>query len=402
MSQRLQELDQLKNSVAGLNQKAAQQEKAALGMSLQSAVQKAPTGPGTATQQAQQLAPQATTKAGQIGLQAQQRSQQQQAQLSQQQIQEKAATLAQSLKQKARKENERIFLAEQASGILITNEELSARKRILKEDLAAKKRIQAAGFYYDSSVQFATWQARHSLAKASHAAKSRFMDQRLAFRREQGQLKLSNEQQLFDFAVSSAKSEQDYRNKAQLIEQASVTKLKALGRAQEVLEQKLRIDASIKAANSKNKFSAEESKLNQQFLRKMQQEDDLWRGQMQTRKSDWLRQEEETADEWERKQKIIHNEWVDKEITLDHEARQNILTQVAAIKEAQRREHERRKNRAQRNAFGGQIVGMGAAVAAVAITGATGGLGAPAAAAVYTGAASAGGSLGQSAGLSMS
>ena len=143
INNRILELNQLKDNVAGLNKKAAQQEKAALGMSLQSAVQKAPTAPGSAVQTAQQLAPKVTQAAGQAELTAQKKTQQVQGQLTQRQIQDTAFQFAQNLKKESNRLNAEIFQREQASGMLVSNAELAARKRIVKADMQVAKRVQA-------------------------------------------------------------------------------------------------------------------------------------------------------------------------------------------------------------------------------------------------------------------
>ena len=237
---RIAELNQLKDNVAGLNQKAAQQERAALGISLQKTAQQAPVIPGGAVQQAQQIAPQAAQQQAQIGLKQQQQTQQQQAELTRQQLQKAAYDYGKRAEQESRRLQQEIFKRELASKSLVTNQEIASRKRVLKSDLESRRRLQKAGFYYDQSAQFATWQARKSFQAISQAAKSRFMDERLAFKREQGRLRMSNEQQLFDFAVVSAKNQQEYLQKAQIIEQISDLKVSNYQRAIDRLEQRLK------------------------------------------------------------------------------------------------------------------------------------------------------------------
>lgn len=179
-SGRIQQLQKLQKSLPMSNQQVQQGTDAANQMRLQDMVKQAPAGTASVTPIAQQLGGAQASAAGQANLQTQQQNIQQGAQVGALQLQQKGTEQQAELGQK-----------------------------------------QRAVSQYNRKQQ-------NMLAKLSQEKKNELLDQQLEFNKDQRGQTQFNERQLADWAATNARSQEEFNNYSQIIQQAANRKLQYL------------------------------------------------------------------------------------------------------------------------------------------------------------------------------
>ena len=234
----LKALSSLADQVPGLNQRALKQVQAARDIGLQRQIGAAPKTL-QAGQSAQQLATQRAMQAGQdIVAQRQQASgraeQIRQATLQERQRQGQAGLQQQQLAQQQRLEEQRLQQLQQ-----LRQEELQSRKQTLDSELEAAARLQELGIDQDNRLQIATLQQREDLARLGQDVKTKLLDNRLRFKKDERGRAFSNERQLADYVASSAASKQEFNQKMSQLENMHKQKTLILQQTQAQLERAL-------------------------------------------------------------------------------------------------------------------------------------------------------------------
>jgi hypothetical protein len=230
----LKALNALSDQVPGLNQKALNQVQAARDISLQRTLGAAPAG--QPRQQAQALATQRAMQAGQdIVAQRQQaagRAEQiRQAALQQRQQQGQQALAQRQLAQQKQLETQRTQQLQQ-----LRQEELQSRKTVLNDEVAAATALQSLGIDLDNKLQLATIKQREDLSRIGLDVKSKLLDARLAFRKDERGRKFTNDRQLADYVASTAASRQDFNAKMSQMKAAYDQKMAILRQSQAQIE----------------------------------------------------------------------------------------------------------------------------------------------------------------------
>ena len=187
---RTKQLQNLANQMPGANQQVARGLQEARTTQLQAQVQK--MQPGATTGQVQQLGGQLAGQQAATGLQAAQQTQNQLQQVGQL-----------GLQQQGRQERQ-----------TNANQQLT---------LSAKQR-----------------ELGQKLSELGEGVKDKILDQNLQFKTDQAGRQLLNQRQLFDWAITNAKSQEEYNNYAQAAQQASERKIMMLNTAQAKIDQALK------------------------------------------------------------------------------------------------------------------------------------------------------------------
>ena len=249
------QLDALAKKVPGQSQQALKQQQEAQKVQLQQQLAQVPQG-ASATRAVQQMAPKATLQAGQTALAAQKQEQDTLKQVGQLGLQAQKSQTQQDVADRQLQVQKNIADKQRELGIEVTRSEIASRKKMTAADLASKKKLSDQGLYYDSSLQGATLKQREDLAKLGLDIKEKILDSRLAFELEDGKRKLANERQLADYAIASAKNQQELEKKAQVMQQVSHRKIKMM----EILNNRLQTELEREAALGEQKLSQEHKK----------------------------------------------------------------------------------------------------------------------------------------------
>lgn len=215
---KLQRIQALQSRMPIMNEEAAAKIQAGKGFAVQQAAQAIPQG-ANAARAAQSLSPQIASQAGTAQLQQNAQAQQQAMQTGQMALditgQEAQQGLAkQELAQQQQLEQQRL----QQQGAL-AREELSSKKTLSNEEIASAKRLSNIGLETDNRVSFLSRKQKEDLSKLGLDVKQKIYDNRIRFERDELGRKFSNERQMADYAIASAKNEQDLRNKMQIMQQ---------------------------------------------------------------------------------------------------------------------------------------------------------------------------------------
>lgn len=182
--------------------------------------------PGSGVRQAQAMAPIATQAVAQPALQAAQQAVQTQAALGQQAVQVagQQAQTAQELtaigQQQAQAEAARTAAAQAAAA------DRAQSKALTAAELAQAQRLQTAGLETDARVSFLDRKQREDLARLGRDVKAKLFDARLQFERDEAGRKFSNDRQMWDYTVASAKSDEQLKDRLQSMTQAYERKSK--------------------------------------------------------------------------------------------------------------------------------------------------------------------------------
>lgn len=199
--------------------KAAQAAKAQQAVSSLTPQQAATQGLG------QQIAAASVADAGQAAQQAMEQVQQTQGQLAQQAVQARAQQGEAALQQQGMAQAERQQGEQLGQGLTLQREELASKQTLSREDLAKQAFLNSMGISVDRSLTVLSTEQAKAVDALGRDVKAKLFDSRMSFEGNEAQRKFANERQLMDFAVASAKNEEDLKNKLQLMEQAGKKEL---------------------------------------------------------------------------------------------------------------------------------------------------------------------------------
>ena len=235
----LNALNSLADQVPGLNQKALKQVQAARDIGLQKQIQAAPTRQAVQPQ-AQALATQQALQAGQDIVAQRQQAAGQAQQIRQAALQEKQRLSQQQLQQQELAQQAELERKQQQQLQELRKEELDSRKTILDSELAATTRLQDMGIEQDNKLQMATIKQREDLNRIGLDLKSKLIDSRLQFSKDERGRKFTNERQLADFFTGSAINKQHLNSRLSGMKQSHDRKLLLLKHAHARLEKAIK------------------------------------------------------------------------------------------------------------------------------------------------------------------
>ena len=227
MATRLDLLNKLSAQAPDLANQAVVKGQASRDALLQQQLGAAPTNANT--QQLQQLQAQQVGMAGQAAVENLGQQQQAAAGLGQQVLQEKAQQSEVSQARAALGQEESQASSQNSLVSKLQGESLESRKKQTQADIASAKKLQSLGFTVDSNLQMATYKQRQDLARLGNGIKEELLDSRLAFESDEAGRKFSNTRQLADYAISSAKSDIEAKDKMQSILNAAKTQELMMG-----------------------------------------------------------------------------------------------------------------------------------------------------------------------------
>jgi len=203
------DFDALAQTVPGINEQAAGQQKAARDILLQRQVGALPTQRAEA-KASQQLAGAMTQQAGQDALaagQAQAQTAAQGQQLSNAALQNQASA---QLAQRKLVQNKALADLSSAKQDEMAVAMLQSRKRVMDAEQQAADALQTFGIDQDNSLQMATIQQRKDLQRLGNDVKDKLVDSRLRFEKDEMGRKFTNERQLSDYILSNARTQQEF------------------------------------------------------------------------------------------------------------------------------------------------------------------------------------------------
>ena len=232
------DLKSLAKAVPGLNQQAQKRAQAAANVGLQQQLGAAPRQvPARAG--AQQLAAGQATQMGKVAAQAQAAQQQQMTQVGQMGLQQQQQQAQTGLAQQGMQQAEQLQKQELQQREQLTDAEISNRKRMTQDSIKASQRMQKIGMDYDERLHLLSTQQVKDLNRIGSDVKNKIFDARMAFDRDEMGRKFTNERQLADYAISNAQTEQQSRERLQLMQQQSHRKTQLLQTAYRKISQTL-------------------------------------------------------------------------------------------------------------------------------------------------------------------
>lgn len=203
------DFDALAQTVPGINEQAAGQQKAARDILLQRQIGALPTQRAEA-KASQQLAGAMTQQAGQDALaagQAQAQTAAQGQQLSNAALQNQASA---QLAQRKLVQNKALADLSSAKQDEMAVAMLQSRKRVMDAEQQAADALQTFGIDQDNSLQMATIQQRKDMQRLGNDVKDKLIDSRLRFEKDEMGRKFTNERQLSDYILSNARTQQEF------------------------------------------------------------------------------------------------------------------------------------------------------------------------------------------------
>lgn len=200
------------------DEEAAKRLKAAKAMAIQSSAvpaQQPGAAPAAPLPQSQKAAQAAQISAA-VGQQAaQQTTQLGQAAIGETQLQLQQKEMQDKQRMAEREIGQKVFLgdADILQGLQLGNEKRQAEERLTTAELDAAKRVSRLGLETDANLSFLTRSQREQLGALGADVKEKIFDSRLQFQKSETGRKFSNERQLRDYAIVSAKTESELENK---------------------------------------------------------------------------------------------------------------------------------------------------------------------------------------------
>lgn len=150
-----------------------------------------------------------------------------------------------------------------AQGLAEAQAEATQRVQMTQDEQAAANRLSTAGLAYDNQLAFMSRRQRDDLAKLGRDVKDQLFTSRLAFDQDELGRKFSNERQLADYTVATAKSQEELKDKVQQVQQAQQRKEALVARSYDLLIQKL--DRDFKRAEQE-KDQASKVRINEALI----------------------------------------------------------------------------------------------------------------------------------------
>lgn len=240
--------------------KAAQAAKAQQAVAALTPQQAATQGLG------QGMAAASVQEAGQAAQQQMQQSQQMQAGLAGQAVQARAAEGQAQLQQQGAAQQERQQTAAIGQGLTLQREEQGQKVELTRQDLARQAFLNNLGIEIDRNLNLVSTEQARTLDALGRDVKAQLFDSRMSFEKGEAGRKFANERQLMDFAVVSAKNEEDLKNKLQIMQNTAKKELIMMEAAYQkissalergYLDEKRELDQKTKAQLMEMKQAAE-------------------------------------------------------------------------------------------------------------------------------------------------
>jgi hypothetical protein len=221
---KLNRIRQLSANVPILNEEAQARLQAGQQIQLQQLAASAPAKQLT-TRAIQAMAPQITQQFGQQALQQQAAGQQMQMAAAQQAVQQQGAIQQQAAAQQELAQKAAQQQAELQQNVGLARQEEATKNKLTDGEIASNNRLAAAGIEADNNLSFLSRKQREDLSNLGRDVKAKLFDSRIQFARDENGRKFTNERQLMDFAVASAKSQQELAQKLQTMEQVATREI---------------------------------------------------------------------------------------------------------------------------------------------------------------------------------
>lgn len=164
------------------------------------------------------------------------------AQAGQAMVQQTGAAQAAQLQQTQDLNDEQIRAAQRSGEMRQNSEKLKSAKQLQSEELQQQQRLLSSALQYDDKLSFLTTKQRTDLAGMDRLTKQQVFDARLSFQQDELGRQFSNSRQLADFAVATAKSEEQLKQRLQDMQQAAELEVTALQTAQEKITQRMQFE----------------------------------------------------------------------------------------------------------------------------------------------------------------
>ena len=256
-SDKMKRLKGLASKVPVLNEQAASRIAGGRALQMQKAAAAAPQNVNT--RQVQQMAPQIAAESGAQQLQQQQVAQQQDVGIAQQALQTQAAGDQQQLAARGLAQKQELGGQALQQQSAITREQEAMKKTLTEEEINTARRVGKIGRETDNTVAFMSRNQREDLAKLGADVKEKLFDSNIQFERDEQGRKFSNERQMAEYAISSAKSEQEMQQRATDMEQNNTREIYMMEMANAKITQAL-----------ENGFLDNQRELNENQKRKLQ------------------------------------------------------------------------------------------------------------------------------------
>lgn len=262
--------DALAQSIPGINEQAAKQQKAARDIMLQREIGSMPASatPGAAPQLAQGMAQQAGTDALQ-----QQQAQQQQA-VQAQQVSNAALSneAQQQLSQRKMAQNKALADLSSLKQDEMAAAMLQSRKKVMDEEIRSADALQQFGIDQDNSLQVATIQQRKDLQRLGGDVKNQLIDSRIRFEKDEMGRKFTNERQLNDYILSNARTQQEFQNEAQELAKSKDQYILTLDMMEKKIDQALQQGYIKEKGDLDRKLGLELAAMKAEIAKKKQKE----------------------------------------------------------------------------------------------------------------------------------
>jgi len=217
---RLQRLSKLADSFPATDARAVARENAALNLQLsQGVASAAPTS--DVTKAGQQIAGLATQAKGQQAVASAQQSAQNLAGIGQAAVGAQEQAAQSYLSDRSRAQDLALGKKSQLAELGSKIQDISSNKYLTQAELDMKNRVEAQGLAFDERLSALTIKQREDLSKLGQDVKMELFDKNQTFEKDELGRKFSNERQLADYAVATARSNEELADKMQSMEQAS-------------------------------------------------------------------------------------------------------------------------------------------------------------------------------------
>lgn len=277
----LQQLDALANQVPVLNKKAAAQGQAQRGTQLQAQIGSAQTPAGqSATRSAQAAAPGVIATEGAAAAKTIEANTAGLSDVAGVALGVQGANADASLARQQSGANAALTATDNANRANAQRNELAMRKRVTGKEQASQQRLQKVGIEVDNKLQVASIRQRKQLESLGGDVKTKILDSRLQFERDDMGRKFTNDRQLADYVTANVKSDIEFKAHAREIEQASDRKLQLMEIAERRLSQSTQQDWQGSEAHLNNENRARIARLAADMRAKIAKEQSASKGRM--------------------------------------------------------------------------------------------------------------------------
>jgi hypothetical protein len=125
-------------------------------------------------------------------------------------------------------QEEALNSAQQAQTNTLSQLQNTSSKAVTKAEIASAKRVAALGIDQDNKLLDVSLKQRRQLDAIGTDVKAKILDSRLQFEKDEAGRKFSNDRQLADYAIATAKSDQELQDRMREMKQASDKKIALL------------------------------------------------------------------------------------------------------------------------------------------------------------------------------